>query len=80
MQQNWHSSLHYPNTNWRNINCVIIKLGKLSRTQQNLLTVNQGYIIDTSFQCVATFSPISWKKLYGKYLRCNELIENVFKN
>ena len=49
MQQNWHSSLNWPNTNWKNINCVIIKLGKLSRTQQNVLTVNQGYIIDTFF-------------------------------
>ena len=59
MQQNWHSSLNYLNTYWKNINWVIIKSGKLLRTQQNVLTVNRGYIIDTSFKCVATFSVIS---------------------
>ena len=78
MQQNWHSSLNWANTNWENTNCVIIKLGKLSRTQQNVLTVNRGYITDTSFKCAATFSPISWKKLYGKYLRCNEFFKFLF--
>ena len=72
MQQNWHSLLNWPYTNWKKHKCLTIKLGKLSRTQQNVLTANQGYIIDTFFKCVATFSLITSKKRSGKYLRFNE--------
>ena len=51
MQQNWHSSLNWPHANWKKYKCLIVKLGKLSRTQQNVSTVNQGYIIDTFCKC-----------------------------
>ena len=42
MQHNWHSLLNWPYTNWKKHKCLIIKLGKLSRT----MLINQQCIKD----------------------------------